>query len=241
MVDLRKALAETEQQIAEAPEASLNNPLLKADLDQVEQELRMMGVPVDEPKRSSFQGIREWITRFLNVLTQWFVPSGNVSAQSSEGNTVVFSLSYASRMAISFAVAASLAIAIILPHKASLASSGFTYAPSQLGFETLRGDASVLFEKSVHSYNAGDYDSALSYLEESKKGIEASLSQLGDIDSDIIVKQNLTKELYQVDWYRTLTLMKVKNVKEAKHALRNIAKSDSPYKEEASKVLRDIY
>lgn len=240
-VDLRMALAETEQQIAEAPDASLNNPALKADLEQVERELKLMGVPVDEPKRSRVQGIREWISRFLNALTQWFIPSGNVSAQSSEGNTTVFSLSYASRMAISFAVAASLALAIILPYNHSVGMSGYNYAPSYIELSSFRGSSSDMLQKAINSYNKGDYDQAFSYLEEAKNGIKSTLEQLGDDDSDVIAKQGLNNELYQIEWYRALVLMKEKHVKGAKRALKGISVSDSPYAKEAAEVLSSVY
>ena len=227
-VDLRKALEETEQQIAEAPEASLNNPSLKAELDQVERELRMIG-------------IRKWIARFLNALTQWFVPSGNVSAQSSEGNTAVFSLSYASRMAISFAVAASLTLAIILPYNHSVGMSGYNYAPSYIELSSFRGSSSDLLEKAINSYNNGDYDQAFSYLEEAKNGIESTMGQLGDDDSDVIAKQGLNNELYQIEWYRALVLMKDKKVKKAKRALRAISESNSPFANEALDILDNVY
>lgn len=240
-VDLRKALAETEQQIAEAPDASLNNPALKADLDQVERELRMMGIPVDEPKRSSVQGIREWIARFLNALALWFIPSGNVSAQSSEGNTVVFPLSYASRMAISLAVAASLAIAIILPYNHSVGMSGFNYAPSYIDLSSFRGSSSDMLEKAINSYNNGDYGQAFSYLEEAKKGIESTLAQLGDDDSDVIAQQGLNDTLYQIEWYRALVLMKDKKVKKARRALRTISESYSPFAKDALDILDNVY
>lgn len=240
-VDIRKALAETEQEIAKASDASLINPALETELDQVERELRMMGVTVEEPKRSRVQGIRERIARFFSTLAKWFIPSGNVSAQSSEGNTVVFSLPYASRMAISFAVAASLALAIILPYIHSAGMSGFNYAPSYIDLTSYRGDSSDMLEKAINSYNSGDYDQAFSYLEEAKNGIESTLEQLGDDDSDIIAKQGLNNELYQIEWYRALVLMKEKHVKGAKRALKGISVSDSPYAKEAAEVLASVY
>lgn len=240
-VDLRMALDETERQITEAPDASLNNPALETELEQAERELRMMGVPVDDPKRSGVRGIWERITRFFSALVQWFVPSGNVSAQSAEGNTVVFSLSYASRMAISFAVAASLALAIILPHYHNVGMSLYNSAPSYIELPVYRGSSSDLLEKAANAYNNGDYDSALSYLEEAKNGIESSLLQLGDSDSDVISRQALNDELSQVEWYRALALMKGKKAKEAKRVLRAISESENPYAKEALEVLQNVY
>lgn len=240
-VDLRMALEETERLITEAPDASLNNPALETELEQAERELRMMGVPVEEPNRSSVKGIRERIARFFSALVQWFVPSGIASARSSDGNTIVFSLSYASRMAISFAVAASLAFAIILPYNHSVGMSGYNYAPSYIELSSFRGSSSDMLEKAINSYNNGNYDQAFSYLEEAKNGIESTLEQLGDDDSDVIVKHDLTTDLYQVEWYRALSLMKSKKVKEAKRALREISTSDSPFASDASYVLDSVY
>lgn len=239
--DLRIALEETEKQLSNSPDANSNESIINTELLQVEQELRAIGVSVEEPQKSGIRLYKEKVMLLMQSILQWFTPTRDLPTEIVSGTSVIYSLSYASRMVISFAVAVCLALAIILPHNASLASSGFNYAPSQLEFRTYRGDASDMIEKSVNSYNNGDYDSALSYLEESKKGIEISLSQLGDSDSDIIAKQNLTNELYQVDWYRALTLMKVKRVKDAKNALRSIAESDSPYSDDARAILNDVY
>ena len=240
-VDLRIALEKAEQQTAESTDAPMNNSALETELNQVEQELRMMGVPVDEPKRKSIQGIKKQISRFFSTLAQWFIPSGNVSAQSSEGNTVVFPLSYASRMAISFAVAASLALAIILPYNHSVGMSGYNYAPSYVELSSFRGSSSDMLEKAINSYNNGDYDQAFSYLEEAKNSIESTLARLGDDDSDVIAKQGLYDDLYQIEWYRALVLMKDKKVKKAKRALRAISGSNSPFAKEALDIIDNVY
>lgn len=240
-VDLRRALAETEQQITKAQDASLNSYTLETELDQVERELRMMGVPVDDPKRSSVQGIRERMASFFGALVQWFIPSGNVSAHSLERNTIVFSLPYASRMAISFAVAASLALAIILPYNASIASSGFNYAPSRLELQIYRGGFSDMLEKAVYSYNNDDYDAAISYLDGAKISVESAISKLGDSDEDVIARQDLINDLYRIEYYRAYSLMKGKRVWEAKRALRAISKSDSPFANEALDILDNVY
>lgn len=240
-VDLRMALDEAEQQIAESPDSSLNNPALETELDQVERELRMMGVPVEEPTRSKVQGIKERIARFFNALAQWFIPSGNVSAQSSEGKTVVFSLSYASRMAISFAAAASFTLAVILPYNHSAGMSGYNYAPSYIELSSFRSNSSEMVEKAIDSYNNGDFRQALSYLNEAKNDIESTLVGLGDEDSDVIAKQGLKDELYQIEWYRSLALMKDKKVQKAKCVLRAISESNSPFAKEALCILNNVY
>lgn len=241
-VDLRMALEETEQQIAKAPDASLsNNPVLETELDQVERELRMMGVRVIEPNRSIAQGIRDRIDRFFCAFVQWFMPTRDISSHSSVRNTVVFNLSYTSRMAISFAVAASLTLAIMLPYNHSVCMSCYNHAPSYIELPVLRGTTSDMLEKATNSYNNGNYGQAYAYLEEAKNGIESTLAQLGEEDSDVIAKQGLFNELYQVEWYRALVLMKDKKVKKAKRALRAISASNSPFANEALDILDNVY
>lgn len=149
--------------------------------------------------------------------------------------------SYASRIAISFAVAASLLLGIVLPYNAKKASSGFNYAPSHIELPTFRGGASDKIEAAVKAYNSGKYGEALAYLEEVQNDIESGLGQLGDEDSDVIAIQGLTEELYQVEWYRAIALMKDKKVKKAKRVLRAISGSNSPYAKEALDILSNVY
>lgn len=148
-------------------------------------------------------------------------------------------LSYASRIAISFAIAASLLLGIILHN--GKASSGFNYAPSHIELLTFRGGASDTIEAAVKAYNSGKYVEALAYLEEAQNDIESGLGQLGDEDSDIIATQGLTEKLYQVEWYRAIVLMKDKKVKKAKRVLRTISGSNSPYAKEALDILNNVY
>ena len=240
-VDLRMALEESEKQLAESSMAVQDEGAIDEELSRVEHELKMMGVSVEDPEPSVFHILRDRVKKVFSVIRQWFLPTGYLSAGSSSENTLTFSLSYASRLALSFAVAASLALAIILPYNANLASSGFNYAPSRLELQTYRGSSSDMLEKAINSYNNGDYDSTLSYLEESNKGIEMALSQLGDSDSVFFAKQELLKELFDVDWYSALAYMKSKKVKKAKTILKSISNSDSPYSSEASRILNDVY
>lgn len=235
--DLKIALQKMGKQLADAPESAMSDKELKDELSEVERELTEMGVI----KPSVFQVLKDRVKGVFRAIGQWFIPTGNMSFEPASGNTVTFSLSYASRMAISFAVAASLALAIILPYNANMASSGYNYAPSRLELQTYRGSSSDMLEKAINSYNNGDYGQSNSYLEEAQKGLESVLSKLGDSDSDVIAKQELSSELYQVEWYRALSLMKGKKVKEAKRLLSIIVESDSPYASDALYVLESVY
>lgn len=235
--DLKIALQKMENQLVDAPESIMSDKELEDELSEVEKELTEMGVI--KPRVS--QVLKDRVKGVFRAIGQWFIPTGNMSLGPASGNTVTFSLSYASRMAISFAVAASLALTIILPYNANMAASGYNYAPSRLELQTYRGSSSNMLEKANNSYNNGDYGLAFSYLNEAKNGIESTLAQLGDSDSDIIAKQDLNNQLYQIEWCRALALMKDKKVKDAKRALRAISVSNSPFANEAHDILDNVY
>ncbi len=141
----------------------------------------------------------------------------------------------------SLVATACLAISVIFPVGARLAGKGYDYAPAALELQEVRGGRPELMDKTVNSYNSGDYDAALEYLEEASCAVEAELSRLGDNDSDVVARRNLSDEQYELDWYRALTLMKDRKLIKAKRALRAIAASDSRYAAEASRVLKEVY
>ena len=235
--DLRLALEKIEKELAESSIAIQDESAIDEELSRVEQELKIMGASVEEHKPSVSQVLKDRVKGALGTVWQWFIPTGYLSTGSSR----TFSLSYVSRLAISFAVAASLALAISLPYNANIASSGYNYAPSHIELQTYRGSSSDMLEKAVNSYNNGDYALAFSYLDEAKNNVESTLAQLGNSDSDIIAKQELNNQLYQIEWYRALVLMKDKRVRDAKRALRAISESNSPYAGDALYILESVY
>ena len=240
-VDLRIALEEYEKQRTESFMAVQEDTTIDTELNQIERELRNMGIPVEEPKPRIFKVLKDRMKGALSFIVQWFTPTDKLSAEPTSGNTITFSLSYASRMAISFAVAASLALAIILPYNANLATSVFNYAPSRLELQTFRGNSFDIIEDAIISYNNEDYDAALFYFEEARNSLKTTLSKLSNSDSDVITKQRLYNELYKVEWYSALALMKDKKVKVAKRTLRSISRSDSPFANEALDILKNVY
>ena len=243
-VDLRIALDEYEEQHAKSSTAFQEDTAIDSELNQIEQELRKMGIPVEETKSSILKVLKDRTKGAFRFIVYWFIPTDKLSAEPENGGggkTMTVSLSYASRMAISFAIAASLALAIILPYNANIATSGFNYAPSRLEIQTFRGDSFDIIEEAINSYNNEDYNAALSYLEEARNRLKTTLSKLSDSDSDVITKQRLSNELYKVEWYRALVLMKDKKVKGAKRTLRAISMSDSPFAKEALDILDNVY
>lgn len=226
----RASLEEAEKQFTRHPLVVKKESELEEDLGQVEQELLSRGIRIGDPSKSA-NGFK---THILGVFK-------NLACRFTATKKYIVQHPYATRMAISFAVAASLALAIILPYNAKLASDGFNYAPNQLERSTFRGDSSDKLENAIGSYNEEDYKSAFSYLEEAKKDLEFTLSQLDDNDSNVLILQSLINELYQVEWYRALVFMKTKNVREAKKTLRAISKSESPFASDARQALENAY
>lgn len=228
--DLRIALKETEKRSARSSESGREWSYAAFAPADIERELEGLDYPF----------IFGWGSgEKISIPAAGFVdsPSGNTAA----AGRVIQQPHYLKRTVVAFAVAASLSLAIILPHNARMAASGFDYAPSSLELQIFRGDTPDLLEKAASSYNAEDYAAALLYLDEAAADIDENLSQLSDDDSDIIARQSLTEDRSQVEWYRALTLMKEKKVHKAKRALRSIAASDSRYAEEAARVLKEVY
>lgn len=240
-VDLRMAFEESEKQFAKSSMAILDEAAIDEKLNRVEQELKIIGGFIEDPKPSLFQVFKDIVKIFISSIRQWFLPTTYLSSRSSCENAQTFSLSYANRLVISFIGIASLLLAIILPHNANLASSGFNYAPANLELQTFRGSSSDMLENAVNSYNKNDFNLALSYIDKAQNVIEVNMSHLGDTDLDIIIKQSMMNELYQVEWYRALILMKCKKVRKAKRSLRAISESNSPFANEALEILNNVY
>ena len=140
------------------------------------------------------------------------------------------------------AVAASLAFAVIIPvNRYRLGTAGYNYAPSTLEGQQFRGDSDNLVEEAITSYNKGQYRDAETKLEQAIKELDESISQLGENDTDIINIMAQTSEKYEAEWYCALSYMKDRKINKAKRLLKQIAKSESIYADDAKHILKDIY
>lgn len=85
---------------------------------------------------------------------------------------------------------------------------------------------------------AGEYDSAMANLGKARKQITDGLAMpIADEESEYEHKV-LQEKLFDVDWYEAIVLMKKGKYRKAKEALRSIASSDSPYAENAQRILQ---
>lgn len=222
--DLRIALEDTEKSL---DSIKIDESALESELAKVERELDSLGMHQDR-KASKTKPAQ---------LAQWFI---QMTSKTNMGGsrTPAAPAARVRQFAFAFAVCAALALAIILPYNALKATAGYNYAPAELVVETFRGDS---LSDAIDAYNAGDYDAARASLDAAKERTEAILSRLGDSDTDLMVKAGQQAKLYDIDWYRALTHMKCKHVKEAKQTLRTIAESDSPHADEAANILENVY
>ena len=95
-----------------------------------------------------------------------------------------------------------------------------------------------LLSSSYTLIGAGDYDAAVSYLNEARKQIDNGLA-LPIVDEESEYEHEiLLEKLYDVDWYEAIILMRQGKCRKAKEALRNIATSDSPYARNAKNILK---
>lgn len=224
--DLRISLEEAERSL---DGTEIDESALESELAQVEREL----MEIHQDKRDS----QTKPVQAQKAPAQWFIRITS-KTNMGESRTPVATSSRVRRFAVAFAACATLALVIILPYNALKATAGYNYAPNELVQETFRGDS---LSDAIDAYNAGDYDAALASLDAAKERTEAILSRLGDSDTDLMVKAGQQAKLYDIDWYRALTLMKCKQVKEAKQTLRTIAESDSPHADEAAEILENVY
>ncbi len=244
---LRAVLKQAETEF-NLQERSINRFELDQDLEQVEREL------ADLEGKGWKKRLFDHIRQLIDTTKAWFTPKGTVNPSfATSGNTVLFKLSYISRMALSLAVAASLVFAIVLPishyHMANL---GYEEAGKYLMPENglvrdprFRGDEKDKIESLVKaakvSLQKGDNKQAINKLTEAESIIDSKLELLHDDDSAILTIAELNADKQDILWLRALALMRDKQVSGAKRALRAIVKGNGEHSEEASRILQAVY
>ncbi len=235
--ELKASLQKLETQLAESREMTTSASDLQDKLVEVERDLIEMGVV----KPSLFQVFSKRAKRVIRAIGQWFTPSSATSTGSNNGITLTFSFSYASRMAVSFAVAASLALAVFLPYNAKKGSLGSQIAPDNIAMQTLRGDSDGYLSDAVSLYNDGDFSGAESLFIKERNELRERISMISDDESNMLALEELNAELSQVEWYLALTYLKEKKPIKAKRLLKRIAQSDTPFASEASDLINTLY
>ena len=234
---MSEAVALEESIPTEADFASITDSQLK----EVDAELELLD------GKNGLQRLKQGFDNLLVNIKYWFSPTGQVEWSNSGQPVPVLIGSFSNRMALSFAAALAVCLLVFVPGHYSAANAGYNYAidHGSLSISTLRGedDVSDLLSKAVNEYNKNDGDliSAESNLDKAKMILEERISMLSEDVSDMAIKAATMQELYTVDWYKALVLMREKKVHKAKVLLRSISKSESPYSKEARRILKNIY
>lgn len=230
--ELRALLAKAEEEHKANP-AIVDEEKLQRELEKVERDLAMLDKAEEKPS-------------FINRVKAWFIPGPNDG--SSTEPVPVIRLPYSSRLAISLAVAAGLALAIILPYNANLAKSGYTEATSLLEagnwqINSLRGDDEMtdLIKDCYEMIQAGKYDDALKSIDNAEATLEEMISSLSGDDSAISRLAELNRIKQEIEWDKVLLLMKEKKVGKAKKLLKVISSSDGVHSREAQRILSEVY
>lgn len=209
---------------------------VKEDLEMVEREM----AEADKLAKSL-----RTTTPFFKKVQQWFTPDTVEATPNAQGSTMTF----ASRMVLTCAVAAALALGVFLPiNNHHMAVSGFAEAgeilkPENLQFYTFRGDDEIA-DKLTAGYEEikeGRYQEAFNTLTEVEGTIDEQLASLSGDDSAVLRVSELNKMKQEAEWYRAILLMHDKKVGKAKKLLRQISKSGSVYSEEAKEILKSVY
>ena len=245
--ELRSMLAKAEKEAQSNP-IVVDKKIINAELNQIEKELHdIYGIEDSVPK---------WYKRFLNKLKAWFLPDAYGSAKNNHGQSLInleqqgstVGLSYSLRLAISFAVVACLALAVVLPINHHLAVSGFSEAGRILesgGWQlnTLRGDNNIsdLLKECYSEIHGGNYQEAQIKLVEAEKLLDEQADSLSGDNSAISELAELEQLKQDIAWCKALILMHDKKVGKAKHLLKGIAKSEGKYSLEAKRILKEIY
>lgn len=109
-VDLRIALEEFEKQLSESSMTIQDEAAIDEELSRVEQELKMMGVSVEDPKQNVFQILKDRINHAFKSVGQWFAMRGPWTVEISDRNTPSVIISRVSGVAVRLAVVCSFAL-----------------------------------------------------------------------------------------------------------------------------------
>ena len=229
---LRALLTKAEEEHKANP-AIVDDEKIQKELEQVERDLAFLDNAEVKPS-------------FLNKVKAWF--ANDSKDGSSAESAPVFRLPYSSRLAISLAVAAGLALAVILPYNANLASSGYTEATRLLEtgnwqINSLRGDDEItdIMKDYYEMIQAGKYDDALKSIDTAEAAINEMISSLSGDDSAISRLAELERTKQEIEWNKAILLMQDKKVGKAKRLLKVISQSEGVHSQEAKRILEEVF
>jgi hypothetical protein len=183
-------------------------------------------------------------TPFFKKVQQWFTPDAFEATPNAQGSTMTF----ASRMVLTCAVAAALALGVFLPVNNHLASVGYNEAGRLLEsgswqFNTYRGDDDIAdkIDNCSALIQEGRFEETLQLINDTETAIEEHIFSLSGDDSAILKILELENAKQDLEFSKAVIYMREKKVGKAKHILKQIANSDSIRSEDAKRILKEVY
>ena len=153
------------------------------------------------------------------------------------------------RIAASLAVAASLALAVIIPvNHNHLKNAGYNESLRILqseGFmrpmESFRGNDPFTIDlgEVQKVIQEGRHEDALTIIDEELRALNAWMPEL-EKEGSVYSVAELEKVRQELEWYKAVLLLNQKETRSAKKLLKAISRSGSVYSEEATRILKDI-
>ena len=229
-VDLRLALEEVERQIAEVQDASLNNSTIETELEQAERELRMMGVPVEEPKESPFYIIIKKIRKAFKSIGQWFAMTGSWSVEISDRNPATVVLSRVSGVAVRLAVVGCFAFICAfgtLSYNAQKVGYGYQFPTGIKGSSEIE----ALMEANKNKEAIIQIEEARKWLEEEKKN---------PMYNDQVYMADLSIQEQELDFLEAVCQLRRWHYFTGKNSLKKIANDGGVYAKDAQDLLEKL-
>lgn len=139
--------------------------------------------------------------------------------------------------------ACAVAIAVVIPSYRHQASAGYEYSMQELVTVMYRGD-DVLRDKlneAIRLLNDDKSAEALAALDDINARSKNELATLSDDAQDVVRKAEIKSIANDAQWYRAMAYMRSKKVIKAKSLLREISKSESIHRDEAKRILKEVY
>ena len=97
-----------------------------------------------------------------------------------------------------------------------------------------------IMEEAYNLIGAGELDQAIDAIADAKTKAQEALSEPIETEEDEYTHEVLQQELYDLEWYEAIVLMRKGKLVQARKVLNAIASSDSPYADNAQKELKII-
>ena len=230
-VDLRIALKEFEKQLSESSMTIQDEAAIDEELSRVEQELKMMGVSVEDPKPNVFQILKDRINHAFKSVGQWFTMRGPWTVEIAGRNTSSVILSRVSGVAVRLAVVCSFALVCTI--------GTLSYNAHSVGMGCqIANDLSKGADPITEMILNGDYSEAQGELSEL---IDYKKQQREGLSPDSDQYQYYSSEIDEMEFLDAVCDLRRWKYFSAKSKLKAIASREGYYQSQAKDLLDKLF